>query len=128
MAFGGSLLDEKIWHLFCKSDRALDTFRLSKTDKRISLPLNCDKVLSTHCPYSCRLASLLTQLNSANLAVATTAAAAVWGLATTGTMRRSMADLNVVPMLLTAIKKTMKMQVGPGFIERGVRELCELCV
>ncbi len=56
---------------------------------------------------------MLTKLSSNNISVATTAAAAVWGLATTGTMRRSMADLDVITSVLTALKRTLKLTTVP---------------
>lgn len=58
-----------------------------------------------------RLASLLSKLSSNNVPVATAAAAAVWGLATTAGMRRSMSDLDVVSLVVANLKKTLKMQV-----------------
>ncbi len=60
-----------------------------------------------------RLAALVNKLSSNSIPVATTAAAAVWALATTGGMRRSMADLDVPASLLAVLKKTLKMQTFP---------------
>lgn len=53
------------------------------------------------------------KLSSPNIRVSTVASAAVWGLATTGGMRRSMADLDVVPVLVSGLKRTFKMPTHP---------------
>lgn len=60
-----------------------------------------------------RLAALLNRLSSPNIEVATTTAAALWGLATTGLSRRSLADLDIVTLLLSNIKRTLKMPTVP---------------
>jgi hypothetical protein len=52
---------------------------------------------------------LRDKLSSASVEVATAAAAALWGLATTSDMRRVMADLGVVDALLANIKRTLKL-------------------
>ncbi len=60
-----------------------------------------------------RLAALLNRLSSPNIEVATTTAAALWGLATTGLSRRALADLDIVTLLLSNIKRTLKMPTVP---------------
>ena len=55
---------------------------------------------------------LRPRLSHPNLNVATTTAAAVWGLATTAQSRRALADLDIVSLLLLNIKRTFK--VGEG--------------
>jgi len=62
-------------------------------------------------PPARRLEALLTKINSPSLSVSTTAAAAVWGLATTGWCRRCFAELDAMSVLLGAINKTLTMQV-----------------
>ena len=57
-----------------------------------------------------RLAALLSKLNSQDIGVATIAAAVVWGLATTAGCRRSLADLDVVSMLVANLKRTLKVR------------------
>ena len=59
-----------------------------------------------------RLEAVLLKINSPNIVVSTTAAAAIWGLATTGGCRRCLAELDAVPIILGAINKTLTMQVG----------------
>eukprot|EP00198_Chlamydomonas_reinhardtii_P003541 XP_001692877.1 flagellar associated protein [Chlamydomonas reinhardtii] len=56
-----------------------------------------------------RLAALLNRLSSPSLEVATTTAAAIWGLATTGLSRKNLADLDIVSLLLSNIKRSFKM-------------------
>jgi hypothetical protein len=46
------------------------------------------------------------------LTVATTTAAAVWGLATTSHSRRALADLDIVSLLLLNVKRTFKVRVA----------------
>ncbi|KXZ56071.1 hypothetical protein GPECTOR_2g953 [Gonium pectorale] len=58
-----------------------------------------------------RLAALLNRLSSPNMDVATTTAAAVWGLATTGLSRRALADLDIISLLITNLKRSLKMPV-----------------
>lgn len=60
-----------------------------------------------------RLAALLNRLSSPSLEVATTTAAAIWGLATTGLSRKNLADLDIVSLLLSNIKRSFKMPVIP---------------
>ncbi|MEW5306191.1 MAG: hypothetical protein WDW36_008675 [Sanguina aurantia] len=67
-----------------------------------------------------RLAALTLKLSSPNLHVATTAAAALWGLSTTAPSRKNLVDLDVVNLLLVAIKRSMRMAVTvPGPDARG---------
>ncbi|GIL66635.1 hypothetical protein Vafri_20126 [Volvox africanus] len=60
-----------------------------------------------------RLAALLNRLSAPNLEVATTTAAAVWGLATTSLSRKALADLDIVSLLLSNLKRSLKMPVIP---------------
>jgi hypothetical protein len=71
-----------------------------------------------HCSQY-RLEALLAKINNPNIMVCTTAAAALWGLATTGGCRRGLAELDAVPILLAAITKTTTMHV---------RRLCDVYV
>ena len=45
--------------------------------------------------------------------ISSVGAAAVWGLATTSTCRRSLAALDVIPKLFAAIKRSLKLQTVP---------------
>ncbi len=60
-----------------------------------------------------KLAALIKMLESGNVVVASTGAAAVWGLATSSSCRRSLADLDIVPVIVACIKRSLKMPVMP---------------
>ncbi|KAG1678758.1 hypothetical protein FOA52_012798 [Chlamydomonas sp. UWO 241] len=60
-----------------------------------------------------RMQALLKQLRSPSLAVVAVAAAAVWGLATSGSCRRIMAELDVVASVLHTIQRSLKVAVTP---------------
>mmetsp|Transcript_26929 Transcript_26929/g.69418 ORF Transcript_26929/g.69418 Transcript_26929/m.69418 type:complete len:871 (-) Transcript_26929:1245-3857(-) len=74
------------------------------------LSINKDHHMDIHID---RLDALLAKINSPNITVSTTAAAALWGFATSGGCRRCLADLDAVPVMLAAINKTVKMQTIP---------------
>eukprot|EP00798_Chlamydomonas_sp_ICE-L_P023775 gene23775-9334_t len=56
-----------------------------------------------------RMAALLGKLSSNNIQVATLAAAAVWGLATTGTSRRNLSELDVISLVVSNLKRSLKL-------------------
>jgi hypothetical protein len=60
-----------------------------------------------------RLAALLETVSSPNIYVAKMAAAAVWGFATSAPSRRAIAELNGLSILLTNLKRSLKMVVVP---------------
>lgn len=111
------IMSRYIWVQWCRVHGCMKNLILE-----ITMLIESTYVVMNYEQSNSLVADAFSASNLLPLQVASVGAAAVWGLATTSSCRRSLADLDVISIIAAALRKSLKIQVWGMF---GLDQVCK---